>query len=64
MPSYEIDISRTVTTTVTVEADSPEAAIATIDKVSFVLPAEDRWSVEKGSYEYFIDGEEFSPKLP
>jgi len=51
---YEIEISRTVQTSVEVEADSPEAAVEIVNKVAYELPPPSEWSVQKYSYEYLV----------
>jgi hypothetical protein len=50
MASYEVEIQRTIYTTVGVEADNPEAARAKVESVLFPLPPLSEWEA--------LDGEE------
>jgi hypothetical protein len=45
---YEVEIQRTIITTVTVPASSPGAARAEADKESFPLPPQSEWETLKG----------------
>ena len=48
MPSYNVHIYRTIAVDVAVEADSPEEAVATVNKSSFPLPPYDDWELIDG----------------
>jgi hypothetical protein len=50
MASYEVEVQRTIYTSVGVEADSPEAALAKVESVLFPLPPLSEWEA--------LDGEE------
>ena len=47
MPMYEVEVIRSITTTVTVEANSPEAACTTVNNPDFELPPRDEWTGSK-----------------
>jgi hypothetical protein len=44
MPTYEVEVTRSITTTVSVEADSAEAAVSKVAKHDFPLPERDEWN--------------------
>lgn len=47
MAKYEVEISRTITVTVPVQADSPEQAHETVNKREYALPPRDQWTGDK-----------------
>lgn len=51
MSSYEVEVAVTMYTTVTVEADSEEAALAKVER-DFPLPPRDEW--HEGTWEYEV----------
>lgn len=51
---FTIEVTRTVTCQVEVEAPSAEEALRQVDLVSFQLPDPDQWSANKDSYEYQV----------
>jgi hypothetical protein len=60
MPLYDVEISRTITCTVTVEAPAPEQAYERTNSRDFELPPRDEWTGSK-DWEYRIfdqDGNE------
>jgi hypothetical protein len=60
MPTYDVEISHSITTTVPVEADSPEEAYEVANKQDFPLPSRDEWTGGKDwTYVvYSADGDE------
>jgi hypothetical protein len=54
MKKYTVEVSRWVNVPVDVEADSPEDAVAIVDRVSYQLPDPAEWSIDKYSYEYVV----------
>jgi hypothetical protein len=51
---YQVEITRTVRTTVTIKSTTPGAAVEIVDTTSYELPPPDAWSVDKGSYDYVV----------
>ncbi len=47
MNTYQVEISRTISTTVTVQAESAEAAADLVDDVDFPLSVRDDWTGHK-----------------
>jgi hypothetical protein len=47
MPSWEVEVSRTISTTVTVHAPTAENAAALVDRRDFPLPPRDEWTGHK-----------------
>jgi hypothetical protein len=54
---YQVEVSRTISVTVTVAADSPEHALEYVNTVSFPLPARDEWSGHKDWAYTVYDGD-------
>lgn len=57
---FDVEVTRSVRTMVTVDAETAQAAINLVDKRDFELPGAEEWEVLKGSYELAIyddDGE-------
>lgn len=52
--NFDVEIRRSVTVTVQVEAESPAAALTAVDLVTFELPAADQWEVVSDSYEMVV----------
>ena len=60
MATYEIEVTRSITATVKVEADSPRDAHAKVNRRDFELPPRDEWQGSK-DWEYAVydqDGHE------
>lgn len=51
---YEVEITRMVTTTVTVDTPAAQDAAELVDQRDFPLPPADQWQVVKRSYEYTV----------
>jgi hypothetical protein len=47
MATYDVEVTRSITTTVTVEADSPRGAYAKVNRRDFELPPRDEWQGSK-----------------
>lgn len=54
---YQVRISRTVETTVEVEADSPQAAAEVVDSRDYPLPPPEAWDTVKRSWQYVVVGD-------
>jgi hypothetical protein len=60
MPKYDVEVTRSITCTVTVEAETPEAAHAMVNRRDFELPPRDEWQGHK-DWEFVVydqDGRE------
>jgi hypothetical protein len=55
MTKYTVEVTRSITASVEVEAASPEAAIETANRQDFELPPRDEWSGAK-DWEYAVFG--------
>lgn len=58
MKTYEIEVQQTIITTVSVPAESEEAALEAVDQRDFPLPDRNEWSSLKGSFEYEVLNED------
>jgi hypothetical protein len=47
MPKFSVEVTRSITCTVDVEADNPEAAWAMVNRRDFDLPPRDQWQGSK-----------------
>jgi hypothetical protein len=47
MTKYDVEVTRSITASVTVEADSPEAAYEMVSRRDFELPPRDEWQGHK-----------------